>query len=240
MSDNTILVTGGTGILGRQVTALLREAGHETRVLSRTREPYKGDLRTGEGLAKALDGVATVVHCATAPRGDDVGTRRLIEAAKGVGHLVYISIVGVDGHPFSYYRAKRACELLVERSGVPYTILRATQFHELVAMAAGVLARLPVVPVPTGTSVQPVDSALVARRMAELATGEPAGWVPDIGGPRVEPVEQLMRTYLRAKGKRRAVVRVRFPGRVFAAFRRGDHLAPGHADGTITFAEWLG
>ncbi|MBG0830580.1 SDR family oxidoreductase [Planomonospora sp. ID67723] len=244
-TENTagdILVTGGTGTLGRHVVDRLAAAGRPVRVLSRTRGPYIGDLSTGAGLAEALDGVRTVVHLASDPlkRGADVeGARRLIAAAAGGTHLVYISIVGVDRHPYSYYRAKYEVETMIERSGLPYTILRAVQFHDLVLSAARALARLPIVPVPAGMSFQPVEAGEVAARLAELALGEPAGRVPDMGGPEILGAAEIARIYLGSAGRRRPVLPVPIPGRVAAAFRRGVHLAPAHRDGRTTFARFL-
>ncbi|MBO3744721.1 NAD(P)H-binding protein [Streptosporangiaceae bacterium NEAU-GS5] len=259
MTDNfgtlgePILVTGGTGTLGRKVVARLAVesaavGGAGVRVLSRGRGrgSFVGDLTTGDGLRPALDGVTTVVHCATAPRAGDadvVATRNLIAAIGGIGgagqvrHLVYISIVGVDEHPYSYYRVKREAETLIERSGVPYTILRTTQFHELIAMIAGTLARSPIVLLPTRTSFQPIAASEVAERLVALAAGPPAGRVPDMGGPRVRTCADLMHAYLR--GRPRLVASVPYPGRVAAAYRRGLHLTPAHADGKITFEEAL-
>jgi uncharacterized protein YbjT (DUF2867 family) len=240
MTEN-ILVTGGTGILGRHLVARLTEAGRPVRVLSRTRGPYIGDLTTGAGLAEALDGVRTFIHLASEPRrrGADVtGARNLIAAAPQGAHLVYISIVGVDRHPYSYYRAKFEVEGLIERSGLPYTILRAVQFHDLLLSTVRGLARLPIVPVPAGVSFQPVETGEVAGRLAALAMGEPAGRVPDMGGPEILGMAEIARTYLRAAGKRRPVLPVPVLGKVFAAYRQGVHLAPGHRDGRTTFAEF--
>ncbi|MEU4405608.1 SDR family oxidoreductase [Streptosporangium sp. NPDC023963] len=241
MTEN-ILVTGGTGTLGRHVVDRLAAAGHPARVLSRTREPYIGDLRTGAGLGAALDGVGTVVHLASDPRdssADVEGTRRLIAATPAGTHLVYISIVGVDRHPYSYYRRKYEAERIVENSGLPYTILRATQFHNLVLFALEALAKAPVLLVPAGTSLQPVEIEEVAERLVELALGAPAGRVPDMGGPEIVSVAELARTYLRVTGRRKPVVPLLMPGRVAAAFRRDAHLAPDHPDGRGTFADFV-
>ncbi|MGH3338769.1 MAG: SDR family oxidoreductase, partial [Propionibacteriaceae bacterium] len=143
-----VLVTGGTGTLGRQVVPRLRDAGREVRVLSRHSrsagdgiELVTGDLATGEGIDAAVDGVETIVHLAGSAKGDDHKTRNLVRAAAraGVGHLVYISVVGADRIPvvsgvdramFGYFASKRVAEKVVEDSGLPWTTLRATQFHE--------------------------------------------------------------------------------------------------------------
>ncbi|MEV6962153.1 NAD(P)H-binding protein [Streptomyces sp. NPDC051207] len=239
----TILVTGGTGTLGRQVTERLRADGHEVRVLSRHSQPYAVDLREGgSGLDAAVAGVDTIVHCASSPRGgDEEAAGHLLAAARraGVGHLVYISIVGVDRVPFGYYRTKAAVEKLVEESGLGWTVLRATQFHDLLAQLFGVLSKPPVMMLPAGVSDQPVDVREVAGRLAELALGEPAGRVDDMGGPEVRTFESLARAYLAATGRRRAVVNVPLAGRAYRAFRAGGHLTPERAVGKGTFEEHL-
>ncbi|GAA5034885.1 SDR family oxidoreductase [Streptomyces siamensis] len=239
----TILVTGGTGTLGRLVTARLRADGHDVRVLSRHTEPYAVDLREGgAGLDAALAGVDTVVHCASSPRGgDERAAAHLIAAARkaAVSHLVYISIVGVDVVPLGYYRAKLAVEKQIEESGLGWTILRATQFHDLVAQVLGSLAKMPVLLLPAGVSDQPVEVAEVADRLAALSLGAPAGRVDDMGGPEVRGFRSLADAYLRATGRRRPLVDVRLAGKTYRAFRTGGHLAPDHAVGKGTFEEYL-
>jgi uncharacterized protein YbjT (DUF2867 family) len=166
----------------------------------------------------------------------------LLGAARATGtlHLVYVSIVGVDRVPYRYYRAKLEAERLIQGSGLPWTILRATQFHQLVLLVARGLARLPVVPVPAATSVQPIDAAEVADRLASLAAGPPAGRVADLGGPQIWPAAELLRACLDAAGRRRPALPVRLPGAVFAGYRRGGHLAPDRAMGRRTWEEFGG
>ncbi|WP_145827867.1 SDR family oxidoreductase [Streptomyces sp. T12] len=240
---STILVTGGSGTLGRHVTDRLRTDGHEVRALSRHTQPYAVDLREGgSGLDRAVDGADTVVHCATSARGgDEKAARNLIAAARraGVGHLVYISIVGVDRVPYPYYRTKLAVERLVEDSGTGFTVLRATQFHDLVFRVLQGLAKSPVVPLPARVKDQPVEVTEVAERLAQLAQGTPVGRAEDMGGPEVRTFDSLARAYLRAAGRRRAVVKVPLRGAAYDAFRAGGHLAPQHAVGIRTFDEYL-
>ncbi|MEE1669863.1 NAD(P)H-binding protein [Streptomyces sp. WAC07094] len=239
----TILVTGATGTLGRLVTDRLRDAGHEVRALSRHAPQYAVDLiRGGTGLDSAVCGVDTIVHCATSPRGgDEKAARNLIAAARraGVAHLIYISIVGVDRVPLGYYRTKRAVERLTEESGLGWTVLRATQFHDLPVQLFAVLSKLPVVLLPAGVADQPVAAAEVADRLAELAQGAPAGRVADMGGPEVRTFASLARSYLKATGRRRAVVNVPLAGRTYRAFRAGGHLTPERAVGMATFEQHL-
>ncbi|WP_369388045.1 SDR family oxidoreductase [Streptomyces sp. CG1] len=239
-----ILVTGGTGTLGRRVTERLRTDGHEVRVLSRHTQPYAVDLRVGgSGLDAALAGAETVVHCASSPRGgDEEAAARLIAAARraGVGHLVYISIVGIDRVPLGYYRTKLAVERRIEASGLGWTVLRTTQFHDLLVTILGGLAKPPVMLVPAGVPDQPVEVREVADRLAELALTAPAGRVADMGGPEVRTLDSLARAYLHATGRRRAVAQVPLFGRTYRAARAGGLLTPEQAVGKATFEEYLG
>jgi uncharacterized protein YbjT (DUF2867 family) len=257
MSRSPILVTGGTGTLGRYVVPRLRNAGHDVRVLSRRSregadgvEFVTGDLATGEGLATALQGPEVVVHLAGSAKDDEEKARHLVQAASqtGVRHLVYISVVGADTIPmagridrtmFGYFASKHAAERIVADSGLPWTTLRATQFHDLLLMVAQQMAQLPVIPVPAGFRFQPVDPAEVAERLVELALGTPAGLVPAIGGPRIYEMADLLRGYLRASGKHRLIVPLWLPGQAARAFRAGANLVPERAVGRRTWEEFL-
>jgi uncharacterized protein YbjT (DUF2867 family) len=161
-----VLVTGGTGRLGQLVVRRLEEAGCDVHVLTRRSNEaadgsqfITGDLRTGEGVAAAVDGVAAIVHCATSSKGDVDATRNLVQAASraGASHLVYVSIVGIDQiSSWGYPKAKLQSERLVAGCGLPWTILRVTQFYDYCLTGVRKLARLPVVPVPAGFRV-PTD-----------------------------------------------------------------------------------
>ncbi|WP_324790082.1 SDR family oxidoreductase [Streptomyces sp. H51] len=250
--DGTILVTGGTGTLGRLVVDRLLTAGRTVRVLSRHTPPPDpapagrgwavGDLLSGEGVAEAVRGAGTIVHCATSSNGkkDVAATGRLLAAAREAGtrHLVYISIVGCDRVPFSYFKGKQECERLVENSRLPYTILRATQFHDFVRAIFDGTSKLPLMLAPA-FSYQTISAAEVADRLAALALGGPSGRVTDMGGPQVREATELARVYLRAQGRSRKVVGLRLPGRTFRAFREGGHLTASHAVGRGTFEDHL-
>lgn len=243
---STILVTGATGTLGSPVVEQLRRTDHQVHTLSRRPDPldetaHAVDLRTGHGLDQALAGIHTVVHCATTQTGGDIqSATHLIRAARtaGVSHLVYVSIVGCDRVPLGYYRTKHTVEEALLACGLGVTILRATQFHQLVAAICARSARLPVMPY-LDVDVQPVDPAEVALRLVRLAQEEPAGRVPDLGGPQVEPFRDLARTYLDATHTPRRLLPLRLPGAIFAACRSGALLAPDQAVGRTTFAQFL-
>lgn len=252
-----ILVTGGTGTLGSQVVSRLRETGRDVRVLSRKdhqstdgTEFVTGDLLSQQGIEAAVAGTEIIVHCAGSGKGDDETTRNLTRAASraGVRHLVYISVIGTDRIPvvsaidramFGYFDSKRAAEQVVTDSGLPWTTLRAAQFHDLVLMVARAMARLPVIPVPSGFRFQPVDSGEVAGRLVELTLGDPVGLVPDMAGPKVYDTAELVRGYLHAHGMRRLMVPVRLPGKAARAVRAGANLAPQRAVGQRTWEEFL-
>ena len=253
-----ILLTGGTGTLGRLVVPLLRDAGFAVRVLSRSsHEPadgvefVTGDLVTGNGVEAAANGVETIVHCAGTQKGDDVKAHTLVRAAaakSGRPHIVYVSVVGADKVPvvsgvdramFGYFAAKRAAEGIVADSGLPWTTLRATQFHDLTLTTVQGMAKMPVIPVPSGFKFQPVDAGEVAARLVELALGTPSGLVFDIGGPRVYEMAELVRSYLRATGIHRLIMPMRLPGEAARAFRDGVNLAPQRAVGRRTWEHFL-
>jgi uncharacterized protein YbjT (DUF2867 family) len=252
-----ILVTGGTGTLGRLVVPRLRDAGCDVRVLSRRSrqggegiEFVTGDLATGEGIEAAVKGTEILVHCAGSSKGDEDKARHLVRAASRAGarHLVYISVVGADRIPvasgidralFGYIGSKLAAERAVADSGLPWTTLRATQFHQSYLKVARQLARLPVVPVAAGFRFQPIDAGEVAARLVELALGTPAGLVPDMAGPRVYEMAALLRGYLRARRKHRSILPVWLPGKAARAFRAGANLAPDRAVGRRTWEDFL-
>jgi uncharacterized protein YbjT (DUF2867 family) len=247
---STILVTGGTGTLGRLVTPLLQEAGFKVRVLSRhSRETADGieyfavDLLKGDGIEAALEGVDIVLHLAGANKGDDIATRNLAKAASqaSVQHLVYISVIGADRVPLAWLKSKLDAEQAIADSGVPWTTLRAAQFDSLVLTIVEKMAKLPVTPSPGGLRLQPVDARDVAARLVELVLGEPAGLVPDIAGPKVYGLADLVGDYRESRGKRpRPKLPVRIPGKAGKAYRAGENLTlTGATVGQRTWEEFL-
>lgn len=251
-----ILVTGGTGTLGKRVVPRLRGAGYDVRVLSRHARPAEagityvaGDLATGEGVPAAVEGVHTVLHLAGTPKGDEVKARTLVESLQQAGapHLVHISVVGAERLPvvsafdrmaFGYYAAKRAAEVVVEESGLPFSTLRATQFHDLLLTMARGMAKLPVIPV-AGFRFQPVETDEVAARLVELVLDGPSGLVAELAGPEVLTMEHVVRSYLEATGRHRLTMPVRMPGKAARAMREGANLSADNAVGKKTWEQFL-
>jgi uncharacterized protein YbjT (DUF2867 family) len=206
----------------------------------------RGDLSTGRDLPMALVGAEVIVHMASDPRGDpwqvDVaGTRRLVEAVDRtrLRHLVYVSIVGVDRIPWGYYRAKFAAEQVLLASGLPVTLLRATQFHDFVDGLLGQARRGPVLPVPMGWRVQPVDRGDVAAHLTDLVAGPPTLDVVEYGGPEEHTAADLARMWVAARAPGTRVVATPLPGKLSAAFREGGAVPTRGARGRRTYAEHL-
>ncbi len=244
------LVTGATGLLGRLVVASLEGAGHRVRRMSSRpgANTVHGDMATGEGLASALEGVEAVVHAASDPRGDpwqvDVaGSRRLTEAVdrRTLRHLVYVSIVGVDRNPYSYYRAKFAAEQVLLASGVPVTVLRVTQFHEFVDDMLQTGRRGAVLAVPSGWQLQPVAVREAAHHVCAVLDGQAAAkQVREFAGPEQLDSVDMARQWARAQRTPPRVVPVPVPGKIGKAFRGGCALTAGGDRGAVTYAEHLG
>lgn len=251
-----VLVTGGTGTLGRHLVPRLREADCHLRVLSRKRreaadgiEFVTGDLHTGQGIQAAVDGAGIIVHCAGGRKGDDEATQNLVDAASRAGapYLVYVSVIGADKvtltsaadrQMFGYFGDKLAAERIIADCGLPWTTLRAAQFHQSLLKVVQAMAKLPVALVPAA-QFQPINAAEVATRLAELALGTAAGLVPDMAGPRAYWTADLLRSYLEVSGKHRLVLPMPVPGKAARAIREGATLAPERAVGRQTWEAFL-
>ncbi|GAB2528540.1 SDR family oxidoreductase [Paramicrobacterium agarici] len=236
---SAILVTGGTGTIGSYAAEGLRALGRDVRTVSRHAHTSTDgtshivcDLRTGDGLVDAMRDVETVLHLAGGASGDGALTATVARAARAasVAHLVLISVVGADAMPIGYFREKKAAETVVRESGVPFSILRAAQAHSLMLPLAQIMSKLPLVPNPTGLRFEPVDPRDIADRLVVIAEGTPAGLVPDLAGPQVYSLRELVQSYADAVGKRCAFVRVRIPGAIGRAYRAGENLAARDAD----------
>lgn len=239
-----IAVAGGTGLVGRLVVEEVRRAGATPVVVARSAGV---DLTTGDGLDEALAGVDVVIDASNVETMSakvsvaffETATRNLLAAGEraGVRHHVALSIVGCDVVDLPYYLGKRRQEELVTAGPVPWTIVRATQFHEfagqLVDRSPGPFALAPRMP------SQPVAAAEVAALLVATALGEPQGSTIDLGGPRPERMDRLVRAELRRRGTRRVVVPLPMVGAAGRRVRDGGLLPdPGAVLGRQTFEEW--
>jgi uncharacterized protein YbjT (DUF2867 family) len=241
-----IAVAGGTGVVGRQVTAVARRRGHEVVVLARSEGV---DLIRADGLADVLTDVDAVIDV-TSIRSQKRAvaeaffggiTRNLLAAERtaGVGHHIVLSIVGIDHVPSGYYQGKVLQERLVAEDGVPWSTLRATQFHEFAEQILQYARIGPFSLVPRMLS-QPVAAVEVAEALVGLAESGPAGRAPDLAGPERLQMVDMSRRVSKARGLGRRVVPVRLPGKMGKQMRSGA-LTPATDGprGRLTFEEWL-
>lgn len=237
-----IVILGGTGLLGRALLPILESKGHDVVALSRSTTPSV-DLASGSGLAETVTDAEVVVHLSSDARKpnevDVAGTRRVIESMNASQHLVYMSIVGVDLHPFPYYRAKFEAESLIAQSGISNTILRATQFHDFIAYLLAKACRRWAALVPAGFVFQPIATREVAVELTRIATGQPAGLLADMAGPQVLEIETLARTYMTARAREAPVLRLPVPGKTGRAFRDGIQTNRERAVGQQTWETFL-
>jgi len=242
-----IVVIGGSSLIGTKVVNRLREHGHEVVAAS----PASGvNTLTGEGLTEALAGAEIVVDLANSPSFEDAAVMEFFETAgrnlmaaetaAGVRHHLALSVVGADRLPASgYLRAKLAQERLIEESGVPYTIIRSTQFFEFVngivnAAADGDVVRL------SPALLQPIAADDIAASVADFALGKPLNTIVEVAGPEAHPLDKIARKFLAAKGDRRQVV-ADIHARYFGAELNDQSLTPGDRPrlGTVRFDDWL-
>jgi uncharacterized protein YbjT (DUF2867 family) len=258
-----ILVTGGAGTLGSHVVRKLLANGYTVRIMSRKSQPgdllpgtewVQGDLESGRGIEEAVSGVDVIVHAAShanplknvhTQRVDVDGTRTMLEKARaaGVAHVVYISIVGIDRVSLPYYQCKLATEDVIKNGGIPWSILRATQFHSFIDLILQEATKLPLVaPLPTDFRCQPVDEGEVAARLCEIVTAGPAkanAYWPDMGGPAVLTLGEMAHTWLAQRHLRRTIIPLYMPGKAADGFRRGGNTCPEHAFGKVSWEAWL-
>jgi uncharacterized protein YbjT (DUF2867 family) len=216
-----LLVTGAAGVLGREVLVAAQSAGIVVRAMSRRtpsgtagEEWVRADLVDGEGLDAAVDA--------------------------NVRHLIFVSIVGVDAVPIAYYKRKLAAEQIVGAGRVPFSILRATQFHSFLEQLIAGTAKFPfIVPVPTGIVVQPVEVSEVAERLMRCVAEGPRGRVNDFGGPEVLSWPDAVEQWRTARRVSKRLIPIPYLGATAKALRAGLGTAPNGDRGTISWREWL-
>jgi uncharacterized protein YbjT (DUF2867 family) len=248
-----VLVTGGTGMLGRQVVQQLIASNYIVRVMSRrkrnTFDPENIEwapalIETGEGVRTALYEVQVVIHCASDPmhpQADLAMAKQLFEAAQteNIPHLIYPSIVGIDNNPYRYYRAKLEAEKMLYRSGVPWSLLRATQFYTFLDRTLGVTSNFGFVFIPAGMRFQGVSESEVAQEIVNLVRLGPSNRASDLGGPQVLTTRELTEQWLTARRQSGIILQVPLPGAAAEAFRRGENLLHEGNSGHLTWREWL-
>ncbi len=250
-----VLITGGTGHLGRLVVPRAQAAGHVVHVASRRQRPAtldegirwaNVDLGTGEGLRESLEGIDAVMHAASDLKNTQVadveGTKRLAEAARDadVSHMLFVSIVGIDRIPYPYYLRKLEAERMLVGSGAPYSILRAAQFHSFIDVLLTSAGRFPLVfPLPSGFHVQSVATEDVADRIVRALDDGPNGMLRDYAGPEPMTLDDAAAEWKAARGIRKPTVKLPTFGKTAAGFRAGHNTAPDGERGTITWREWL-
>lgn len=241
-----VVIIGGTGLIGKQLGALLQQGGHAVVAAA----PSTGvDTLTGEGLAQALQGAQVVVDVSNSPsfepaavlRFFETSTRNITQAAAAarVPHYVALSIVGVDLPPGNgYFHAKVAQERLIRASGLPYSIVRATQFHEFIGAIADSFTRDGVVHAPSA-GIQTIASADVAQALADTVVAAPINTWREIGGPQPQGIDALLREVLATQGDPREV-RTDDSATYFGAPLQAGTLQPGPGAwiGPTTWQAW--
>lgn len=262
LTQTKILVIGGSGVLGSAVVNTLQtehipfltgsrnhvKKDSYSTVNQSTEVPWtRVDLVMGVGLAEALAGVDTVLHLASAPGKigrefyETVITRNLLNALKrsDVNHLIYSSIVGVDKVPYSYYRAKFEAEELIQTGQTPYTILRATQFHDLIDFAISKLMSLPVGFIPKNLIDQPIDVNAVGSELCRLTQAGPQQRILNLGGPQVLDAGTLTRIWMKYRNVSKPIIPLPTIGRLMNSFAKGEHTCPEKAIGSQTWEAYL-
>jgi len=251
-----ILVTGGTGTLGRALVKKLVNAGNAVGVLTSREHPelpegvtaYKGNLSDTGKLEGILRHVTTIIHCASNPRNADMvdiqGTEHLLRAVDkpALQHMIYVSIAGVDRSPYPYYKAKYEVEKMIMASGVPWSVVRATQFHDLV------LNRLitpfdsgdgGLLKIPGEMRFQSIDTEDVAGYIFKKALNGPSASVETIAGPQLLNIREMVETYQSILGRTNQVEFVVDDVPFHNVFRSGLNVNPEWTGGRITWEEFL-
>ncbi|MCS4168495.1 SDR family oxidoreductase [Sphingobacterium sp. BIGb0116] len=241
-----ILITGGTGNLGKSLVSVLEENNVQYTIASRQNRAKKQnvvvmDLLENKGIKEAVSGKEIIFHLATDLKRDTEATQNLLDAIDPDSkvHLIYISVVGTDKVPFAYYRQKLASEEAVKRSGIPYTILRATQFHEFIDQILSTFLKYPIGLLPKRILLQPIETAIVAEKLYRLSLDGASNKTYEIGGAEVHTLEELAKQWLIKKNKKRFVFNLPIWGTLGKTFRNGSMNTQNSKKESSSWREWL-
>ena len=251
---NKIIVTGGTGTLGREIVRQLLEQHYPVTILTSRRKPdvplgadiAAADVTDKTSLNNTIAGTNILIHCASNAQNfravDIEGTKNLLAALrkKHFLHFIYISIAGVERSRYPYYLAKRETEEIIRQSGFPFSIVRATQFHNFVLeriIKPSESENSSILSVPKGLRFQSIDSKDVADKTIELMKNSPTNSIITIAGPEILTIEEMAQTYLnisRWNGKVHPI-----ENDMYSLFKTGVNLYPEFAAGKITWEQFL-
>lgn len=241
-----ILITGGTGNLGKVLSNVLREKGFLFAVASRSNKgnsPQKVvmDLLENKGVAEAVKGRDIIFHLATDLKKDTVLTQNLLN---GIGenkniHLIYISIVGIDKTPFNYYQQKLESENKIKASGIPYTILRATQFHDFIDQIFSTLLKYKIGVLPKRVMVQPIDIETVAKSLYEISLHSPENKTFEIGGLQSFSFDEVAKEWMNTSGKKRWIINLPLFRKLAKSFFGGVLLTNKIEASALSWKNWL-
>ena len=252
----SVLITGGTGTLGQEISRQLLEKGYAVNILSSKDKPeidfftniIQGDLTDSASLKEAIESSDIIIHCASNPRNAQVvdieGTKNLLALldSNKCKHFIYISISGVDKSDYPYYQTKYAVEKLIEATGLPYSILRATQFHDLVLYRIIQVFDQGIgkpIQIPANMKFQSIDKTDVAASIIKLASKQPTYTVTTIGGPEVLTLEFMIQTYFTQLDRNEEIEYIEPSMAFHQVFTSGINLCPENAVDGVTWAEYL-
>lgn len=241
----SVLITGGTGTLGKQLCAQLDTHGVQYQVGTRKSnlgEKYiTMDLVQNVGVSDAIAGKEIIFHLATDMKKETVATQNLIRAlgTNSDVHLIYISIVGIDKVPFPYYKRKLASENVIKQSGIPYTILRATQFHEFANNILETLLKYRVGFLPKKIVLQTIGSEVVASELYKISKRKAQNATNEIGGPIIQNLNQMCQIWLCQTHRKRWIINLPIPGQLGRTFKGGYLTTPNIHGHSSSYGDWL-
>ena len=245
-----ILVTGSSGQLGSALLKQLKGSDHQVKITSR-RKPegvdftwVYSDLSSGEGLEKAVKDVDVVIHAATSPIKNSknievVGFEKLLSKLHHIKLFIYPSIVGIEGIPFKYYRLKYQAEEILKNSSVPYTIARATQFHNFVENLFLSKPFFKRYIIPGKIKFQSVDVNEYAKRLIDLVDNGPQGKIDDFCGPEIITLREMAELKVKVNNETNDIASIPLSGKLYNSLVEGKNTNPMQKQGIITFEEYL-